>query len=64
VIGDLDAETANKNSCDDERADALGCEVTRAGEVQAMFTTAHENVGSLDVKLNNAGILGIPRCAK
>jgi 3-oxoacyl-[acyl-carrier protein] reductase len=59
VIGDLDletAETAAKSLGGGDRAVAVRCDVTRAGEVQAMLTTAVEAFGSLDVMVNNAGI--------
>lgn len=55
VIGDLD--TANgPGICDEIGGTFVECDVTQGGQVEALFRTAKEEYGSVDVAFNNAGI--------
>jgi len=59
VLGDVDlgaTESAAKQLGGDEVALAVRCDVTQAGEVDALVAAALERFGSLDVMVNNAGI--------
>jgi 3-oxoacyl-[acyl-carrier protein] reductase len=59
VLGDLDlgaTQAAAKQLGGDEVALAVRCDVTQAGEVDALVAAALERFGSLDVMVNNAGI--------
>jgi len=58
IIGDLDAEQATKAAAGlgiGDRAVGIGCNVTSAGDVEALGLLARDNFGSLDVWVNNAG---------
>jgi 3-oxoacyl-[acyl-carrier protein] reductase len=59
VLGDLDldaTQAAAKQLGGDEVALAVRCDVTQAGEVDALMAAALERFGNLDVMVNNAGI--------
>jgi 3-oxoacyl-[acyl-carrier protein] reductase len=59
VIGDLDPDAtaaATKRLGGDGVAVAVGCDVTRAADVDNLVSTAVERFGGLDVMVNNAGI--------
>jgi 3-oxoacyl-[acyl-carrier protein] reductase len=59
VIGDLNLEAAEAVVADlggSDVAVAVGCDVTRVEDVNALTRTAVERFGSLDVMINNAGI--------
>jgi NAD(P)-dependent dehydrogenase (short-subunit alcohol dehydrogenase family) len=55
VIGDVDAARGPEVA---ESVDGryVSCDVTDAGQVEAMFATAQDAYGSVDVAFNNAGI--------
>ncbi len=55
VVGDVDDERGPQMA---EEVDGLyvHCDVTDADDVDALFRTAHETYGSVDVAFNNAGI--------
>jgi 3-oxoacyl-[acyl-carrier protein] reductase len=57
VIGDLD-EAKAKEAADALPTDAVGvrCNVTSAEDVQALVDTAVSAFGSIDIRVNNAGI--------
>jgi 3-oxoacyl-[acyl-carrier protein] reductase len=59
VLGDVDlgaTQSAAKQLGGDDVALAVRCDVTQAGEVDALVAAALERFGSLDVMVNNAGI--------
>jgi len=59
VLGDVDlgaTQSAVKQLGGDDVALAVRCDVTQAGEVDALVAAAVERFGSLDVMVNNAGI--------
>jgi len=59
VLGDVDLgamQSAAKQLGGDDVALAVRCDVTQAGEVDALVAAALERFGSLDVMVNNAGI--------
>lgn len=59
VVGDLDADAAAEAAGrlgGDAVARAVGCDVVRADQVQALIDTAVTAYGGLDVMVNNAGI--------
>jgi 3-oxoacyl-[acyl-carrier protein] reductase len=58
VLGDLDLEAteAAAQRLGSEVATAVRCDVTSAGEVEALVAAAVERFGALDIMVNNAGI--------
>ncbi|MGW0157914.1 3-oxoacyl-ACP reductase FabG [Mycobacterium sp. NPDC003323] len=59
VLGDLNPEATEAAAATLGGADvaaAVRCDVTDAGQVQALVGTAVERFGSLDIMVNNAGI--------
>lgn len=59
VLGDVDlgaTQSAAKRLGGDDVALAVRCDVTQAGEVDALVAAALERFGSLEVMVNNAGI--------
>jgi NAD(P)-dependent dehydrogenase (short-subunit alcohol dehydrogenase family) len=55
VIGDVDDENGPKVAAE-VRGRYVHCDVTDADQVEAMFRTAKDEYGSVDVAFNNAGI--------
>ncbi len=55
VVADVDSDTG-KAAADEVGGMFVQCDVTSEGEVEALFDTAVEAYGSLDVAFNNAGI--------
>jgi len=55
VVGDVDAERG-KEVVDGIDGLFVACDVTRKDDVDAMFKTANEAFGSVDIAFNNAGI--------
>jgi len=59
VLGDLDVDAtaaATERLGGHAVAAAVRCDVTRAGDVDALTSTAVERFGGLDIMVNNAGI--------
>ncbi|WP_270888554.1 3-oxoacyl-ACP reductase [Pedococcus sp. 5OH_020] len=55
VVGDLDDESGETVAKEVDGA-YVHCDVTDAGQVEALFAAAKERFGSVDVAFNNAGI--------
>ncbi|MGW3404802.1 SDR family NAD(P)-dependent oxidoreductase, partial [Streptomyces zhihengii] len=55
VCGDID-ETAGKAAADEAGGTFVRVDVTDADQVEALFRTAYETYGSVDIAFNNAGI--------
>ena len=55
VIGDVD-EVGGKASAEEVGGAFVSCDVTDAAQVDALFATAKQRYGSVDVAFNNAGI--------
>ncbi|WP_327237435.1 3-oxoacyl-ACP reductase [Streptomyces sp. NBC_01317] len=55
VCGDID-ETAGKAAAEQSGGTFVRVDVTDADEVEALFRTAYETYGSVDIAFNNAGI--------
>ncbi|MYV57305.1 3-oxoacyl-ACP reductase [Streptomyces sp. SID3212] len=55
VCGDID-ETAGKAAAEQAGGTFVRVDVTDADEVEALFRTAYETYGSVDIAFNNAGI--------
>ncbi|MFM1916868.1 MAG: hypothetical protein RJB01_383 [Actinomycetota bacterium] len=55
VIGDFD-DAAGQAAADEVGGTFVHCDVTSADDVSAMFRTAKETYGSVDIAFNNAGI--------
>jgi NAD(P)-dependent dehydrogenase (short-subunit alcohol dehydrogenase family) len=55
VIGDFD-DAAGQAAADEVGGTFVHCDVTSAEDVAAMFRTAKETYGSVDIAFNNAGI--------
>lgn len=55
VIGDFD-DAAGQAAADEVAGTFVHCDVTSAEDVAAMFRTAKETYGSVDIAFNNAGI--------
>ena len=67
VLGDLDlgaTEAAAKQLGGDDIALAVRCDVTRAGEVDALVGAAVERFGGLDIMVNTPGSPVTRRCAR
>jgi NAD(P)-dependent dehydrogenase (short-subunit alcohol dehydrogenase family) len=56
LLTDIDAEGAAKAAAALPGAAALGCDVTKADQVQAAIAAAVTEFGGLDIIVNNAGI--------
>jgi NAD(P)-dependent dehydrogenase (short-subunit alcohol dehydrogenase family) len=56
LLTDIDAEGAAKAAAALPGAAALGCDVTKADDVQAAVDAAVAEFGGLDIMVNNAGI--------
>jgi 3-oxoacyl-[acyl-carrier protein] reductase len=58
VIGDLDLAAAEQaaKEIDPERVRGFGCDVADPGQVTALLAFAREELGSVDIVVNNAGI--------
>jgi NAD(P)-dependent dehydrogenase (short-subunit alcohol dehydrogenase family) len=55
VIGDVD-EVGGKAAAEEVGGAFVSCDVTDAAQVDALFATAKQRYGSVDVAFNNAGI--------
>ena len=59
AIGDINEEGGRQTVADIEaaggRASFVGCNVTAAGEVEALMRSAAETMGGIDIIVNNAG---------
>lgn len=55
VCGDID-ESAGRAAAEEAGGTFVRVDVTDPGQVEALFATAHETYGSVDIAVNNAGI--------
>jgi len=55
VVADVD-ETAGRAAAEAVGGTFVRCDVTDAEQVEALFATAHQTYGSVDIAFNNAGI--------
>ncbi len=62
VIADLNSEAARKTAAElsalGYRAISVGADVSKVDEVEALVRTTLEEFGSIDVLVNNAGVMG------